>query len=184
MNIYASACYKHCWKDLHLILNTQVRIITKIMEDSLSFSQQEEHHYFIHLWACRCTDTRQIIFLINQCSTLDITQKLKGAHCSQRHSGGTGGGRAVPPSPVCCMQQPPTFAIPLNRKTMQWKHREEKQVFKHATIITTYKIREIDDGLSHGVSQVSLFGWESVGGNWKLDLLLSLVAEDTMAWKP
>lgn len=76
---YTSACYQHCWKDLHLILNTQVRIITKIMEDSLSLSQQEQHHYFIHLWACRCTDTRQIIFLINQCSIFRSLKELTAA---------------------------------------------------------------------------------------------------------
>lgn len=116
-----------------------------------SCSQQEQHHYFIHLWACGCIDTRQIIFLINQCSTLDITQKVEEAHCSQRHSGGTGGsglattshlaGLSHHPLSAAC-NSPHTFAIPLNGKTMQWKQREEKQVFKHATIITTYKIRE------------------------------------------
>lgn len=123
LNIYAYIWYKHCWKDLYLILNTWVRIITKIMEDSLSHSQQDQHHYFIHLWACRCIDARQIIFLINQRSTLDITPKPKRSSLQpkaqwwhrrwqQRGHHLTHGSM----SPACCMQRPLYIRYPIKQE--------------------------------------------------------------------
>lgn len=106
-----------------------------------------------------------------------LLRSLKGAHCSQWHSGGTGGGSSVAitshmaacPLPAAC-NGPYTFAIPLNRKRMQWKQRREVgfQTCHHHHHLQE-KREQIDDGLHHGISLVSVAGWDSgVGGNGRI----------------
>lgn len=181
LNIYAYIWYKHCWKDLYLILNTWVRIITKIMEDSLSHSQQDQHHYFIHLWACRCIDARQIIFLINQRSTLDITPKPKRSSLQpkaqwwhrrwQQPGHHLTHGRTVPPSPACCMQRPLYIRYPIKQEKNAVKTQRREAGFQtcHHHHHLQEKREQIDNGLHHGISLVSVAGWDSgVGGNGRI----------------